>query len=190
MKLTVWGGIVVAGTFLVAHPAQAQELNAISKVDVKVEGQKTTVVVTGSRRPTFQAYTQKAPPRVVLDLVKSTLVNLPPSTPQAKGQLLTEVRATQMGAAGRELAQLELVFAEEIDYQVDADGSALKVSITRHGGGAQQVAVAGENGAVAQPPAAAQPTAADQLKAAEQRAGPRLLSPWPPSASPPAPGLP
>ena len=106
MKLTVWGGIVVAGTFLVAHPAQAQELNAISKVDVKVEGQKTTVVVTGSRRPTFQAYTQKAPPRVVLDLVKSTLVNLPPSTPQAKGQLLTEVRATQMGAAGRELARL------------------------------------------------------------------------------------
>ena len=87
MNLTVGGGIVVAGTFLVAHPAQAQELNALSKVDVKVEGQKTTVVVTGSRGATFQADTQKAAPPVVLGLVKCKLVTRPRSTPQAEEQL-------------------------------------------------------------------------------------------------------
>ena len=100
------------------------------------DAQKSTIIVTGSRRPTFQAYTQKAPVRVVLDLVKSQLQNVPaaqPATPKelTAGVLVTDVRTQQMGTAGRELARVEIVFADDIDYVVDADGTALKLTATR-----------------------------------------------------------
>ncbi|MBI5496925.1 MAG: AMIN domain-containing protein [Deltaproteobacteria bacterium] len=130
MNRTMAGAVIVV--VLGAGSAQAQELNAISRMDISGDAQKTTVVVVGSRRPTFQAYTQKAPVRVVVDLVKSQLKNVPASTPAPTGSLLTEVRAVQMGAAGRELARLEIVFADEIDYQVDTDGNALRLTASRH----------------------------------------------------------
>src|SRR5687768_1871448 len=111
MRKTTMHAVVLATALASGIPAAAQELNTISKVEVAGDGQKTVVVVVGSRRPTFQAYTQRAPIRVVVDLVKSRLQNVPPATALPANQLVREVRTSQMGGAGRELARVEILFA-------------------------------------------------------------------------------
>jgi len=144
-------------------PVLAQELNAISKVEVSGDATKVVVVVTGSRRPTFQAYQQKAPVRVVVDLVKSQLQNVPATVSPASEGILKEVRTTQMGAAGRELARLEIVFNDDVDYQMDADGNALRLTATRR-----------INPAVAAAEKAAAEKAAAEKIAAEKAAAEKL----------------
>ena len=168
------GNLLLAAAVLLPTAVAAQEVNAITKVAVTGNAQKSVVVVTGTRRPTFQAYMQKAPVRVVLDLVKSSLQGVPPQT-MASGGLISEIRTSQLGTPGRELARLEIIFAHEIDYQVDTDGTALKLTAVRRPGSAAPAvaAVSPEAQPVASAPPPPSPgpddTSAEQAEAARKQ---------------------
>ncbi|MEW5854561.1 MAG: AMIN domain-containing protein, partial [Myxococcota bacterium] len=164
-----FGKLAVVACLLMPGVVAAQELNTISKVEVSGEGDKATVLVTGSRRPTFQAYQQKAPVRVVVDLVKSRLSNVPAKTAPEGNTVVKEIHASQMGGAGRELTRIEIVFHDDVDYQVDADGNALRLTATRRAKPAQPL-VAEEEKKKAEEAKAAELAKAEAEKKAKEEA--------------------
>jgi hypothetical protein len=70
-------------------------------------------------------------------LVKGQLLGVPPSQVPATPQLVTEIRAMQLGGPGRELSRLEVVFADDVDYTMEADGNSLRLAAVRRIKGAQ-----------------------------------------------------
>jgi hypothetical protein len=152
----------LAFCLFLAGAAQAQDLNVITAVEVKDEGNSVLVTVRGSKPPNFTTFSMADPARFVIDLSEAKFQGVPEDLRVDDG-VVRVVKNLSYGTGATSIARVMVAFSVDVEPpDVQTDGNALLVKVSKPGVAA--VASADAKPAVAAPAAAA--PAADAAPAA------------------------
>ncbi len=146
-----------------AGAAQAQDLNVVTSVEVKDEGNSVTVSVKGSKPPNFTTFSMADPARFVIDLSETRFQGVPEDLRVDDG-VVRVVKNLAYGSGASAIARVMIAFSVDVEPpEVQTDGNSLLVRVAKPAG----AAVAG----TAAKPAESSATASGQPAAAASGAG-------------------
>lgn len=151
--------VPAAAVLLPASARAADDVLAVSRVDVSGEGDEVTVTVKGTGVPTFTVFRLDRPSRVVVDLAGADVSQVAAAGAIAGRGPLVSVTATQFDDPKSRVGRLVLAIVDGARYDVRAEGNDLLVKLR-----APEAASAPVASAAPAPKAA--PTAAAQAKPA------------------------
>ena len=126
----------LAFCLFLAGAAQAQDLNVISSVEVKDEGNTVLVTVKGSKPPNFTTFSMADPARFVIDLAEARFQGVPEDLRVDDG-VVRVVKNLAYGSGATAIARVMLAFTVDVEPpDVQANGSSLLVRVVKPGGGA------------------------------------------------------
>ncbi len=141
-----------------AGAAQAQDLNVITAVEVKDEGNSVLVTVRGSKPPNFTTFSMSDPARFVIDLSEAKFQGVPEDLRVDDG-VVRVVKNLSYGTGASAIARVMVAFSVDVEPpDVQTEGNTLLVKVIKPGGAA--VASADAKPADAAPAAGAAPSAA------------------------------
>jgi hypothetical protein len=154
---------------LLAGAAQAQDLNVITGVEVKAEGNFVLVTVKGSKPPNFTTFSMADPARFVIDFSEARFQGVPEDVRVDDG-VIRVVKNLAYGAGATAIARVMLAFSVDVEPpDVQTDGTSLVVKVFKPGAAAVAATPAGA-GAAPVTAAAADADAAAKATAAKAEA--------------------
>jgi len=126
----------LAFCLLLASAAQAQDLNVITGVEVKDEGNLVVVTVKGSKPPNFTTFSMADPARFVIDLSESKFQGVPEDLRVDDG-VVRVVKNLAYGSGATAIARVMIAFSADVEPpDVQTDGNTLLVRVVKPGAAA------------------------------------------------------
>ena len=140
---------------LLAGAAQAQDLNVITGVDVRDEGNSVLVAVKGSKPPDFTTFSMADPARFVIDLSEARFEGVPEDLRPADG-VIRVVKNLAYGTGATAIARVMIAFTADVEPpEVQTEGNSLLVRVNKPAGAAVAAAGSAAPAAMAAPAQAA-----------------------------------
>ncbi len=132
-----------------AGAAQAQDLNVVTSVEVKDEGDSVTVSVKGSKPPNFTTFSMADPARFVIDLSETKFQGVPEDLRFDDG-VVRIVKNLAYGSGASAIARVMIAFSVDVEPpDVQTDGNSLLVRVAKPAGAAVAGTAAKPAGAAA-----------------------------------------
>ena len=126
----------LAFCLFLASAAQAQDLNVITGVEVKDEGNDVVVTVKGSKPPNFTTFSMADPARFVIDLSEARFQGVPEDLRVDDG-VVRVVKNLAYGAGATAIARVMIAFSVDVEPpDVQTDGNTLLVRVVKPAGAA------------------------------------------------------
>jgi len=126
----------LAFCLFLASAAQAQELNVITSVEVRTEGNTVLVSVKGSKPPNFTTFSMADPARFVIDFSEAKFQGVPEDVRIEDG-VIRVIKNLAYGSGATAIARVMLAFSVDVDPpDVQTAGTSLLVRMNKPAGAA------------------------------------------------------